>query len=314
MRFTFHAENAGGGGTPLLEVYSPVRSVVDGQIIGVAEFYTSAQALAGHLATARFHTWVLVGLVSAGMFLALSLVVAGGSRTIGRQRRSLDDQVSELSNLLESNSNLIERVQQANHRIADLNEHNLRRISADLHDGPVQQLAFAALRLGPSGDERQQQVRRAIDEAMKEIRDICGGLVLPELHDWSVGTIARRLAAVHENRTGHKIHIDILADVPSVSPAAKICIYRFVQEALNNGAKHAPGAQQLGRIVSMENSLEVCVSDDGPGFDPVADNDGLGLAGLRERVAGLKGELRIDTRSGAGASLTMSLPILAGVD
>lgn len=309
----FHSESAGEGDGPLLEVYSPVRSIVDGQIIGVAEFYTSAEALAGHLITARFQSWVVVGLVSAGMFLALSLVVAGGSRTINRQRRSLDQQVSELSELLENNSTLIQRVEQANHRIADLNEHNLRRISADLHDGPVQQLAFAALRLGPSGDERQQQVRRAIDDAMKEIRNICGGLALPELDDWSVGTIARRLAATHEARTGHKTVLDLTPDLPAISPAAKICVYRFIQEALNNGAKHAHGAKQHVRIVSVADSLEICVSDDGPGFDSASGNDGLGLAGLRERVAGLKGQLQIDARPGAGASLTMSLPILAGI-
>lgn len=310
----FHAASVGGVGTPLLEVYSPVRSVVDGQVIGAAEFYTSAEALADHLAAARLQTWVVVGLVSAGMFLALSLVVAGGSRTIRRQRQSLDDQVAKLSGLLEHNSNLTERVERANHRIAEINEHNLRRISADLHDGPVQQLAFAALRLGPSSDERLQQVRRAIDEAMNEIRDICGGLALPELGDWSVATIARRLVAIHESRTGQKAVLDLSSDLPAISTAAKICVYRFIQEALNNGAKHAPGVQQQVRIAPAGDFVEISVSDDGPGFDPAASSDGLGLAGLRERVAGLKGQLQIVARPGAGTVLVMSLPALAEVD
>lgn len=311
---TFHRDSVGAISTPLLEVYSPVRSVIDGQIIGVAEFYTSAEALAGHLMAARLQTWLVVGVVSLGMFLMLSLVVAGGSRTIGRQQRSLDDQVAELSVLLEKNSNLTLTLEQANHRIASLNEHNLRRISADLHDGPVQQLAFAALRLGRPDDERQQQVRRAIDDAMEEIRNICSGLALPELDDWSVATIARRLAAIHDTRTGQKIVLDLASDVPDMPPAAKICIYRFIQEALTNGAKHAAGAQQHVRVETTDNGIEIAVSDDGPGFDPQHKSEGLGLAGLRERIAALKGDLQLDTRPGGGTSLRMRLPILSEVN
>lgn len=311
---TFHKDSVGATTVPLLEVYSPVRSAIDGQIIGVAEFYTTAEALAGHLMAARLQTWIVVAIVSLGMFLVLSLVVAGGSRTIERQRRSLDDQVTELSALLQNNSNLTQRIEQANHRIASLNEDNLRRISADLHDGPVQHLAFAALRLDKSTDEREQQVRRAVDEAMKEIRDICSGLALPELDDWPVATIIRRLVAVHETRTSQKIALELAPDLPEIAPSAKICIYRFVQEALNNGAKHAAGAQQYVRARRSGDSLEISVSDDGMGFDPGQIGEGLGLAGLRERIAALKGHFQIDTRSGGGASLLMRLPILAGVE
>lgn len=310
---TFHTESVGTISTPLLEVYSPIRSIIDGQIIGVAEFYTSAEALAGHLMTARLQTWLVVGAVSVGMFLLLSLVVAEGSRTIGRQRRSLDDQVAELSVLLEKNSSLTLTLEQANHRTASLNEQSLRRISADLHDGPVQQLAFAALRLGRSDDERQQQVRSAIDDAMQEIRHICSGLALPELDDWSIATIARRLAAIHDTRTGQKIVLELASSLPDMPPAAKICIYRFIQEALTNGAKHAAGAQQHVRIGSTKGGIEIVVSDDGPGFDPHRDSDGLGLAGLRERIAALKGDLQLDTRPGGGTSLRMRLPNLAEV-
>lgn len=309
---TFHTEGVGASGMPLLEVYSPVRSVVDGQVIGVAEFYTTVEGLAGDIAAARTQTWVVVCLVSLAMFLALFLVVAGGSRTIKRQRRSLDAQVAELSLLAENNAGLALRVEQANHRIASLNEDNLRRISADLHDGPVQQLAFAALRLGKSEDERQQQVRRAIDGAMQEIRDICSGLALPELDDWPVETIARRLAAAQDARTGSKVALNIASDLPVMTPAAKICIYRFIQEALNNGTKHAPGARQQVQIETVEHALVILVSDDGPGFDRDNRGNGLGLIGLRERVAGLKGRLQIDTKPGAGTALSMRLPILAG--
>lgn len=309
----FHAESLNGFEGPLLEVYSPVRSTIDGQIIAVAEFYTTAEALAGHLMTARFQTWVVVGAVSLGMLLVLTTVVAGGSRTIARQRQSLDEQVSELSVLLEKNSSLTQRLEQANHRIASLNEYHLRRISADLHDGPVQQLAFAALRLDTPQNAQQEDVRRAIEEAMKEIRDICSGLALPDLDNWSVATIARRLASVQEARTGTKVTLDIVNVDFDLSAAAKICVYRFIQEALNNSAKHAEATTQKILSSIVEGHLQIEVEDNGSGFDPRAVPTGLGLVGLRERVAGLKGRLDIESRLGGGTILRMTLPITEAI-
>lgn len=304
----FHHPADGESGAPLLEIYSPVRSTIDGQIIAVAEFYTAAEALAGHLQAARVQSWVVVGLVSLAMFLALSAVVARGSRTIAAQRRSLDVQVNELSSLLAANKLLTQRVEQANHRIASLNESNLRRISADLHDGPVQQLAFAALRLDPPQDERQAQVRQAIDEALEEIRHICSGLSLPELDDWSLATIARRLIASHAARTGITARLALPPDLPDMPPVAKICIYRFLQEGLTNGAKHGKGTNQAVRLLSEAGWIMVEVSDDGPGFDPETAHAGLGLAGLRERIAGLNGRLDIESAPGKGTRLQMRLP------
>lgn len=306
----FHPQSYGEARAPLLEVYSPVRSVVDGQIIAVAEFYTSAEVLGDHLLRVRFQSWLVVGAVSLGMFATLSLVVASGSRTIASQRRALDTQVTELSNLLATNSHLSQRVEQANHRIASLNEDNLRRISADLHDGPVQQLAFAALRLDRGGDARQAEIGRAIDEAITEIRDICGGLALPELDGWSLATIARRLAARQEARTGRPVTVTVETGPAELPPAAKICAYRFIQEALNNGAKHAPGASQRVKVTVTDDALIIAVIDDGPGFDPAETSKGLGLVGLRERIAGLKGRLDIETGPGWGTALTMHLPVV----
>src|SRR5262249_16208092 len=75
-------------------------------------------------------------------------IVHNGSRTIEKQRLSLEQRVAQLSRLLAENTDLRQRVDYANQRMADANERMLRQIGADLHDGPVQLLGLALLKLG----------------------------------------------------------------------------------------------------------------------------------------------------------------------
>ncbi len=89
----------------------------------------------------------------------------------------------------------------------------------------------------------------------------------------------------------------------------RICIYRFVQEALNNAWRHAGGVAQSVAQRIEAGQLVVEVSDEGSGFDPAAARpEGLGLAGLRERVESLGGAFAIRS-SPAGTTLAMSLHI-----
>jgi signal transduction histidine kinase len=143
---------------------------------------------------------------------------------------------------------------------------------------------------------------------MKEIRDICSGLALPEVEAWSVATIVKKVVSAHERRTGGKVVMNLEDDLPELSPAAKTCIYRFLQETLNNGSKHAHGARQTVAIARASDGIEVQVCDDGPGFAPSEGGEGLGLLGLRERVAGLKGCFDLHSRQGGGTRVVMRLP------
>jgi signal transduction histidine kinase len=95
----------------------------------------------------------------------------------------------------------------------------------------------------------------------------------------------------------------------SLSPSERICIYRFVQEALNNGYRHAGGLGQSVTQTADGACIRVEVADGGPGFDTAAVRpEGLGLAGLRERVESLGGRFAIES-SKTGTKVTMSLDI-----
>lgn len=301
-----------GRPTRLMEVYAPVRSTRTGQVIGVAEFYSLTERLREDLVRSRINSWVVVGGVSLAMFVAMFTIFWRGDRLIRRQRRALDAQITELSTLLAANEALGRRADQANQRITEINERTLRRLSADLHDGPAQLLAFAALRLDRAPG--YEQVADAVNEALKELRFLCRGLVLPELEGWTVETIARRLIATHEARMGAPVDLRIDAGFPEASLGVKICIYRFLQETLANSARHAGGAGQSVVLRRSGPGIEVEVSDTGTGFDPDAETAGLGIAGLRERMAALKGRFVLHSAPGQGTCVTMWLPLAQGED
>ena len=177
-------------GVPLLEIYSPIREPWSGEVVAVAEFYEIAADLQNSLTEARLRSWLIVAVVTLCMMGLMSGIVLRGSNVITEQRRALEHRVSDLSRLLGQNEELRQRVQGASSRAAALNERYLRRISADLHDGPAQLLALASLRLGSAhlgADANSQEaaelqkIRSFLDEAMGDIRNICRGLTLPQI-------------------------------------------------------------------------------------------------------------------------------------
>jgi signal transduction histidine kinase len=296
---------------PLLEIYSPIREPWSGRVIGVAEFYEAAEDLSADISHARLRSWLVVGLVTAAMLGSLFVIVARGSRLIARQRGVLKDKVDELSQLLSQNRTLRRRVEQASQRTAGLNERYLRRISADLHDGPAQLVAYALLRLDSIAVPTPAElaiVQKSLGEAMQEIRDICRGLTLPELDALDLDALLHRVVSAHQSRTGTDVSLSIDGAMPTLSQAEKICVYRFVQETLNNTARHAPGAAQSVTAAMVRDGLTIAVRDEGAGFERGAATTGLGLTGLEERVVGLGGTFDLDSGPGRGTTVRMMLP------
>ncbi|MDE1993709.1 MAG: sensor histidine kinase, partial [Rhizobiaceae bacterium] len=299
-------------GQPLLEIYSPIREPWSGDIIAVAEFYEIAGDLRAELLRTKIQSWFVVGAVTAGMLALLFGIVARGSHLIEVQRKSLDIQVEELSRMLETNRSLRLRADRATQRTATLNERYLRRISAELHDGPAQLLGFAALRLeaiskGRAKDDDESLVRHSVTEAIQEIRNICRGLTLPELGTLRGEDVVRRAIAAHETHSRTKIKAEI-AEVPLTTQASKICLYRFVQETLSNATRHAHATEITVTARQVGDTIEVAVRDNGRGFVRLDGEPGLGLAGLEERLAGLGGSMDIRSDNKTGTVVTMTLP------
>ncbi|MBM3801754.1 MAG: histidine kinase, partial [Acidimicrobiia bacterium] len=92
------------------------------------------------------------------------------------------------------------------------------------------------------------------------------------------------------------------------------CLYRIVQEALTNCAKHAHAKHIEVRIKGDEDALSLFVRDDGAGFNPkTVSGKGLGLVGIEERVREMGGSVKLESRMGNGTQLHVSLPLFQEV-
>lgn len=293
----------------LLETYVPVRERGTGRIIAVAEFYQLPNEIDAEVASTRVASWAVVAIAALVSYLLLAGIVKQGSDTIDRQQRALRDRVAELSRLLEQNALLHRRLRRAADRTTTLNEAGLRRIGSDLHDGPAQTLALALLRLDEL--EGGHVVSDAVTSALGDLRLIASGLRSPAFDGLSPAEVVQRAVGEHERRTGQQVRLTI-ASVPADAPVvAKIGLYRVLQEALSNAARHARGADVAVDLSATGDRLQLEVRDGGSGFDPTSVRPGaLGLAGMRERAELLGGSFEIGRRADAiGTIVRLTLPL-----
>jgi signal transduction histidine kinase len=310
----------------LLETYSPVRLSGTNQVIAVAEFYQTVDALNREITAAQRRSWLVVGVVTLVIYVLLAGFVQRASDTIEGQRGMLSNQISQLTDLLEQNRELHDRVQRAAGSVATLNERLLRRIGSELHDGPSQDLGLALLKMdaligraeqsqaAPELVQELNSIQSALQNAQKEVRAISTGLSLPQLAELSLPKTVIRAVRAHERRTGSRVTLDVDSLPEQASLPVKITVYRVLQESLNNAFRHAAGANQQIRAF-MEGDLVILeISDEGPGFvtQPLETFNGrLGLAGMRERVESLGGRFLVKSEPGKGTRVTARLPLRA---
>jgi signal transduction histidine kinase len=312
----------------LIEIYSPIRSRSTGEVFAAAEFYYATNDLAGDVAAAQRRSWLVVGGVTLVIYLLLATFIQRISNTVRRQQRALSDQVVRLTEMIRQNQELHERVRGAAARTAALNERFLRRLSAELHDGPAQEISLALLRLDhlaalvatneceeplKSEIERELEViQGSLRRSLKDVRATSSGLLLPHLGALTVGQTLEHVVRGHQRRTGLAAEI-VQRDLPAQAPlATKIALYRIIQEALNNAWRHADRAAPTVTISGSDGRLLVEVADPGPGFDPsVADGSEthLGLVSMRERAESLGGQFHIDSAPGRGTRAIATLPL-----
>lgn len=319
----------------LLETYAPVRSPSGDRIVAVAEFYQVADLLDQEIADAQRRSWLGVGLATLLTYLVLAGIVKRGSDTIRSQQAELRDKISSLTTLLAQNEELSDRVRRAATRTAELNEHFLRRVSSELHDGPAQDLGLSLLRLDSlkarfeTNDTLVQSARTGADaeelevilsslrRALQDVRGISTGLRLPELESLTIEETLARVVRAHERKTVSNVDLDMECLPERVSLPMKITVYRLVQEALSNAFRHGGGANQRVHVRCNGQYLELEVSDSGPGFEwkgMPAGGQHLGLTSMRERVESLGGVLTIDSAPGKGTKVRASLPTYVRAD
>ncbi|SIT84017.1 Signal transduction histidine kinase [Yoonia rosea] len=308
-------------GVPLLEVYSPIRQLWSGEIIGVAEFYEDATILREDILSAHRTSWLVVG----GAFLASGVLLFGivqaGGRTIRQQQSELRRQLDKTQTVSTQNADLRRKVIKASTNATAQTERAIRRIGSDLHDGPAQYLSLASLRLdnalngqqGPSGDSAL--VRESLDKALDELRIISRGLALPDLDNLDVQALINRAVNDHMRQTDLEIEVQAqgVSEI-TLNYAQKLCVFRFLQETLSNVRRHAKVDEATVSVRTDPQFFYVSVVDLGTGFETTAprnvrDDGGQGLFGLINRAESIGGQLDITSTTARGTTLTLTLPI-----
>ena len=305
----------------LLEIYIPVRSVATHQVIAIAEFYQKVDILEAEIAAAQRQSWLAVGLTMAVIYLLLNMFFRGAYNQLRKQEVALRNQVAQLTEVLSTNDELDQRVRRASANAAAVNERLLQRITTDLNDGPVHEINQALLQLNNAIDsysvnlkskenENLPIVQTSMRNAIDEVQAITNGLGLPQLDRLTLPEIFSSAVQAHEQRTGTQATLS-MGDLPTeaILPI-KITAYRIVQEALNNAHRHAKGAGQTVCVTFETNILKIEVADQGPGFDvslPIAGEEHLGLAGMRERVESLGGLFTVESKINQGTKIIAQL-------
>ena len=311
----------------LIETYTPLRAEGARTVLAVAGFFNTAEGLEQSVRAAQLRSWGVHGAITLAMLVLLATLVKKANDTIKVTQGELNEKVAQLTALLAQNEHLHERVNRAAARTMALNEQFLRNIATDLHDGPGQGLALAAMRIEVLGDvcgncehsigrggsvsEEFRTVQLALQSALNDLRAILRGLQLPEIEQLSLVETLQRAAADHQRKTGVAVPLT-LGDAPLTAPLpVRITLFRVLQESLANGFRHGGGRNQRVAVSSAAGAVIVEVADDGPGFDPKAlKPDGhFGLDWMRERVELLGGSFEVRSIPGQGAVVRTSLPL-----
>lgn len=248
-----------------------------------------------------------------GMTLLIAFAVAGVSvhrmhsleRTADLQHRQVQEAESGLRKL----SQQLVRAQ----------EEERRSLSRELHDQVGQVLTALRMSLGnveKELDASERGAKRELDlakrlagQAMRSTRDLAMGLRPTMLDDLGLEAAIEWYGRQHGKLYGIPVSVQVRASLDGLSDAQKTCVYRIVQEALNNSAKYAQAQNVTVVLTSNGGDMRLEITDDGIGFDPSGSaGRGLGLLGMRERISQLGGHMIIESSPSQGTRIRADLP------
>jgi len=256
----------------------------------------------------------LFGRLQLGLLAMIAVTLLGGATlaafTIVHILKLEDEVQKRLQESVHSEASL----QELSARLVRAQEEERRALSRELHDEVAQ--AFSAvlmeaenlLDLDPAPQVRAHldSIRGVAGKGMNEIRNMALLLRPSMLDDFGLLPALEWQAREIGKRTGLRIQVasEMSGELPEEH---KTCVYRVVQEALNNCAQHAQASAVEVCVRHEDGRILVTVQDDGSGFDPERVR-GLGMLGMEERARHLGGTFQIDSRPGRGTLLRVELP------
>ncbi len=204
-------------------------------------------------------------------------------------------------------------------RLVDAQEQERRAISRELHDEVGQSLSALLMELGNLGAvapgdaelrSHVESIRKLAESSVNVVRNMALLLRPSMLDDLGLVPALQWQAREISKRTGLAVTVEAENVADDLPEEHKTCIYRVVQEALNNCARHAFARSVRIEVVQESDRIRLSVLDDGLGFNSTHTR-GLGLLGMEERVTHLGGRFHLQSEPGHGARLRIEIPLAA---
>ena len=199
-------------------------------------------------------------------------------------------------------------------------EEERKKLTRELHDHVGQMLTALRMEIGRADRARgrsEPQLAQAINEArhlldtiLRSVRDLVMGLRPSMLDDFGLRPALEWHVRDFRRRFGIRVDLSISGDINALPDAVRTCVYRVVQEALTNCARHAQASRIEVIVRHGGPELELIVADDGIGIGPGAPR-GVGLVGIEERVRELHGTFEVRPRDPKGTELRATLPVVS---
>jgi two-component system, NarL family, sensor histidine kinase UhpB len=229
------------------------------------------------------------------------------------------ESAEEIDRLAASFRRMLRRIDEERRRSGRLvlraQEEERRRLARDLHDEVNQSLTAILLRLQalsqaapPGVEEELAELKRLVNQAMDELLKLARQLRPTALDDHGLTSAIVSQVRRFSSQTGIQADVRTNGEPAGLESDQEIAAYRFAQEALSNVTQHADASHVEVELSANGHGLELRVHDDGRGFDPQGEHEGIGLSGMAERARMVGARVEVDSSPGGGTTLTLQVP------
>jgi two-component system, NarL family, sensor histidine kinase UhpB len=239
---------------------------------------------------------------------------------VGISDPNIDNLSDTMNGMLDTVESYRAQLHKLSMQVVNAQEEERKRIARELHDDTAQVLTAQLLQLKAfeaRGEDLQPEALGQLIEmtadALEDVRHMAHELRPPSIDDLGLHASLESLAAQFRERFAIPVSFSSHGPKRRLPPGLEIAIYRIVQEALTNVAKHSRAERAAVTIGTDDESVWARVEDEGAGFDPGSidrrDGSGLGLFGMQERATLFDGRLEINARPGRGTTIDVRIPM-----